>query len=54
MRSFRTKYVLLYKHYATAIKLLEEEIAEKGPSKVVENDIIKVSHFFSYSTYMYM
>lgn len=45
MRSFRTKYVLQHKHYATAVKLLEEELAEKGPSKAIENDIIKVNHF---------
>ena len=44
MRSFRTKYVLLHKHYATVIKLLEEELSEKVPSKVIENDIIKVNH----------
>ena len=46
MRSVRTKYVLLCRHYAIAIKLLEEEMAEKGPSKVIENDIIKVNKNF--------
>ena len=36
------KFAEAHGHFATAAKLLEEEIGEKGPSQVQETQIIKV------------
>ena len=36
------KFAEAHSHFATAAKLLEEEIGEKGPSQAQETQIIKV------------
>ena len=42
LRTFRMKFAEAHGHFATAAKLLEEEIGEKGASRAQETQIIKV------------
>ena len=42
LRSFRMKFAEMHGRFATAAKLLEEEMAEKGPSRAQETQLIKV------------
>ena len=43
LRTFKKKYAVLRKHFATAAKLLSEEMTEKLPSKEQELQFIKVN-----------
>ena len=48
LRSFRIKFAEVYQHYATAAKLLEDEMSDKGASKSTEQQIIKVCVYWSW------
>ena len=38
------KYAEAHGHFATAVKLIEEEISEKGVSRALDEQLIKVSY----------
>lgn len=49
LRSFCIDYAEACGHFATAVKLIEQEINEKGPSRILDEKLIQVSTCMSVS-----